>query len=72
MSFSPPQLSQWFDLDDNGTDVRTEVLAGITTFMASMYIITVNPAILHAAGLLWSAKSSAMAGDIPLPLLLPL
>ena len=56
MSFS---LSQWFDLDNNGTDVKTEVLAGITIFMASMYIITVNPTILHAAGMPFSAVLTA-------------
>ena len=52
-------LSQWFDLDNNGTDVKTEILAGITTFMASMYIITVNPAILNAAGMPFDAVLTA-------------
>lgn len=50
---------QWFDLDNNGTDIRTEVLAGITTFAASMYIITVNPTILHAAGMPFNAALTA-------------
>ncbi len=52
-------LSQWFDLDNNGTDVRTEVLAGITTFVASMYIITTNPTILQKAGMPFSAVLTA-------------
>lgn len=43
-------LEQWFKLRENGTDVRTEVVAGITTFMTMAYIIFVNPGILGAAG----------------------
>ena len=45
-------LSSYFDVDDHGSDVRTEVLAGITTFLAMSYIIVVNPAILSYA-ILW-------------------
>jgi adenine/guanine/hypoxanthine permease len=52
-------LIQWFDLDNNGTDIRTEVLAGVTTFVASMYIITVNPTILHSAGMPFDAALTA-------------
>jgi AGZA family xanthine/uracil permease-like MFS transporter len=40
-----------FRLHEHGTSVRTEVLGGITTFVAMAYIIVVNPAILSAAGL---------------------
>ena len=39
-------LEQRFRLSDRGTDVRTEVLAGVTTFMTMAYILFVNPAIL--------------------------
>lgn len=39
-----------FKLRENGTDVRTEVVAGITTFLTMAYIIFVNPAILGDAG----------------------
>jgi AGZA family xanthine/uracil permease-like MFS transporter len=38
-------------LREHGTDVQTEVLAGITTFVVMSYIIAVNPAVLSAAGL---------------------
>ena len=38
-----------FDPDGHGSDVRTEAIAGITTFLAMAYIIVVNPAILSAA-----------------------
>jgi len=40
-----------FKLKENGTNVRTEVLAGITTFMTMAYIIFVNPSILSDAGM---------------------
>lgn len=40
-----------FKLRENGTDFRTEVLAGITTFMTMAYIIFVNPGILSATGM---------------------
>lgn len=45
------RLGRLFDLENNGTDVKTEVLAGVTTFLAVMYIIVVNPAIVRAAGM---------------------
>ena len=44
-------LEGFFRLREYGTDVRTEVLAGITTFVVMSYIIAVNPAVLSAAGL---------------------
>ena len=43
-------LATFFKLDENKTDVRTEVLAGITTFLTMAYIIFVNPLILGDAG----------------------
>lgn len=39
-----------FDLDRHGTDIRTEALAGLTTFLTMSYIVVVNPAILAARG----------------------
>jgi AGZA family xanthine/uracil permease-like MFS transporter len=44
-------LDQWFRLNALGTNVRTEVLAGVTTFLAMAYIIFVQPAVLSAAGM---------------------
>ncbi|MBI2360467.1 MAG: hypothetical protein HYV04_16450 [Deltaproteobacteria bacterium] len=44
-------LEHMFKLRERGTTVRTEVLGGITTFVAMAYIIVVNPAILSFAGL---------------------
>ena len=40
-----------FHLKENHTDVKTEVMAGITTFMTMAYILAVNPNILSAAGM---------------------
>lgn len=44
-------LERLFSLKENKTTVRTEIVAGITTFMTMAYIIVVNPAILEAAGI---------------------
>src|SRR3954451_12926660 len=44
-------LEGFFRLREHGTNVHTEVLAGITTFVVMSYIIAVNPAVLSAAGL---------------------
>ncbi|CDQ21189.1 putative MFS transporter, AGZA family, xanthine/uracil permease [Halobacillus karajensis] len=43
-------LNKLFRLNQNHTDVKTEVLAGITTFLTMIYIVVVNPAILSNAG----------------------
>ncbi len=39
-------LEKWFKLKENGTNVKTEIIAGITTFLAMAYILAVNPAYL--------------------------
>lgn len=44
-------LEKLFKLKENNTTVKTEVLAGITTFMTMAYILAVNPSILAAAGM---------------------
>src|SRR5215213_10219516 len=44
-------LERLFGLTRNGTNVRTEVIAGITTFLTMAYIVFVNPAILANAGM---------------------
>jgi len=44
-------LENLFKLEKNNTDVKTEVIAGFTTFMTMAYIIFVNPSILEAAGM---------------------
>ncbi|WP_256567005.1 NCS2 family permease [Natrinema gelatinilyticum] len=42
-------LSGYFGFEEHGTDLKTEVIAGITTFLTMSYIIVVNPAILSQA-----------------------
>ncbi len=44
-------LEKLFKLSEYGTNVRTEILAGVTTFLTMAYIIFVNPAILSDAGM---------------------
>ena len=44
-------LDKIFHLKENHTDVKTEVIAGITTFMTMAYILAVNPSIMSAAGM---------------------
>jgi AGZA family xanthine/uracil permease-like MFS transporter len=44
-------IEKYFSLRANNTNIKTEVLAGITTFLAAMYIIVVNPAILSKTGM---------------------
>lgn len=44
-------LDRYFGLTEKGVTVRTEVLAGFTTFLSMSYIVLVNPAILSQAGL---------------------
>lgn len=48
-----------FALEEHGTTVRTEVLAGVTTFLATAYIIFVQPAVLSAAGMDFGAVMTA-------------
>ena len=54
-------LEKVFKLRENGTDVKTEVIAGITTFMTMAYILAVNPSILSATGMDSGAVFTATA-----------
>lgn len=54
-------LENYFRLKEHKTDVRKEVLAGITTFMTMAYILAVNPGILSAAGMDAGAVFTATA-----------
>ena len=44
-------LENYFGLKEQGTDIRTEFIAGLTTFLTMVYIVFVNPAILSKAGI---------------------
>lgn len=48
-----------FKLEENRTNVRTEIVAGFTTFMTMAYIIFVNPTILSDTGMPWGAVFTA-------------
>lgn len=54
-------LEKFFKLSENGTDVKTEIIAGITTFMTMAYILAVNPSILSAARMDQGAVFTATA-----------
>jgi AGZA family xanthine/uracil permease-like MFS transporter len=53
------RLERYFGLSSRGTTVRTEVLAGATTFVTMAYIVLVNPAILGQAGMPVAAVAAA-------------
>ena len=44
-------METFFKLSERGTTVKTEVMAGLTTFMTMAYILAVNPMILGASGM---------------------
>ena len=44
-------LESFFKLSERGTNVRTELIAGLTTFLTAAYIVFVNPNILSATGM---------------------
>ncbi|MEC1068936.1 NCS2 family permease [Priestia megaterium] len=58
---NPAWLDKLFHLTERKTDVKTEILAGITTFVTMSYIIFVNPTILADAGI---PKEAAIAATI--------
>ena len=67
-------LEKYFKLSENGTDVKTEVVAGLTTFMTMAYILAVNPSILSASGMdtnaiLIATALSAFIGCVAMALL---
>ena len=55
-------MEKFFYLKENHTDAKTEVMAGITTFMTMAYILAVNPNILSAAGM--DAKAVLIATSL--------
>ena len=59
-------LERVFHLSENGTSVKTEIMAGITTFMTMAYILAVNPSIMSTTGMDKGAvlTATAIAGFI--------
>ena len=54
-------MENFFKLKEHKTDVRTEVMAGITTFMTMAYILAVNPGILSDSGMDYGGVFTATA-----------
>jgi AGZA family xanthine/uracil permease-like MFS transporter len=54
-------LDRFFKFTERGSSLRTEVIAGLTTFAAMAYILAVNPQILHASGMEFGAVVTATA-----------
>ena len=52
-------LDRVFHLSERHTDVKTEIIAGVTTFMTMAYILAVNPDILSASGKAESETASS-------------
>ncbi|CAB1262453.1 NCS2 family permease [Clostridium sp. MT-14] len=52
-------LESFFKLKENNTNAKTEIIAGITTFITMAYIIFVNPSVLRVAGM----NSAGVVGD---------
>lgn len=67
-------MEKFFKLKENNTNVKTEVVAGITTFMTMAYILAVNPSILSASGMdsqavLMATALAAFVGTLAMALL---
>lgn len=54
-------LKTFFKLEENHTNVKKELIAGLTTFMTMAYILAVNPGILSASGMDAGAVFTATA-----------
>ncbi|MFC4778011.1 NCS2 family permease [Paenibacillus sp. GCM10023252] len=59
-------MERFFRLKEHGTNVRTEIMAGLTTFMTMAYILAVNPIVLSPTGMDWTSifLATALAAGI--------
>ncbi len=55
------KLEKFFKIKERGSSIRTEIIAGVTTFLAMAYILAVNPGYMAAAGIPQGAAFSATA-----------
>lgn len=67
-------LTRWFKLEENGTSIKVEWMAGLTTFMTMAYILAVNPDMLSSTGMdkgaLFTATAlAAIVGTLAMALL---
>ena len=51
----PNFIERYFETRSSGSTIRTEILAGLTTFFAMLYILFINPSVLAKAGMEWGA-----------------
>ena len=51
ISLVTEKVAQWFELEARGSNWRTEILAGLTTFATMCYVLAVNPTILAQTGM---------------------
>lgn len=59
-------VKKYFQLDQMGTTVKTEFIAGLTTFISMSYILFVNPDVLGASGI-WTRGPSLLPPRWPRP-----
>src|SRR5581483_12005629 len=59
LPFMLKKLEHYFEFQRLGTNWRTEILAGVTTFLTMAYIVLVNPSILHETGMPLAAVTAA-------------
>ena len=52
-------IQHWFQVGESGSNLRTELLGGLTTFLTMVYIVFVNPAVLSGAGMDFGAVTTA-------------
>lgn len=52
---------EFFKLKENGTSVKIEIIAGVTTFMTMAYVLSLTPGLLSEAGMDWNKVFSAVA-----------
>ncbi len=63
-------IDTFFRISESRSSIRTEVIAGATTFLAMSYIVVVNPAILSEAGMDFGAVFVATCLAVPIGSLL--
>src|SRR5258708_37210441 len=66
---NPVGIDGYFGISERGSTIPTEILAGLSTFLALSYILVVNPAILAQAGILTAVSpfpTIAISGAAPL------
>src|ERR1035437_9993146 len=54
-------MDKFFKFEERGTNLRTEIIAGLATFMTMAYIVFVNPGILAQAGVPFAGAATATA-----------